>query len=77
MGERAGNVALESTVAAINDFIPNVKLNIKENSLYKLANWFQHLQVIEFLQINQLLDQMCLHKQQVFMPTETIKKPIL
>ena len=37
MGERAGNVALESTVAAINDFIPNVKLNIKENSLYKVS----------------------------------------
>ena len=37
MGERAGNVALESTVAAINDFIPNIKVNIKENSLYKVS----------------------------------------
>ena len=37
MGERAGNVALESTVAAINDFIPYIKLNIKENSLYKVS----------------------------------------
>ena len=37
MGERAGNVALESAVAAINDFIPNIKLNIKENSLYKVS----------------------------------------
>ena len=37
MGERAGNVALESTVAAINDFIPNIKVNIKEDSLYKVS----------------------------------------
>ncbi|MFL2611659.1 MAG: alpha-isopropylmalate synthase regulatory domain-containing protein [Flavobacteriaceae bacterium] len=37
MGERAGNVALESTVAAINDFIPNIKVNIKEGSLYKVS----------------------------------------
>ena len=37
LGERAGNVALESTVAAINDFIPNIKVNIKEGSLYKVS----------------------------------------
>ena len=37
MGERAGNVALESAVAAINDFIPNTKLNVKEDSLYKVS----------------------------------------
>ena len=37
MGERAGNVALESAIAAINDFVPNIKLNVKENSLYKVS----------------------------------------
>ena len=37
MSERAGNVALESTVAAINDFVPNIKVNIRENSLYKVS----------------------------------------
>ena len=37
IGERAGNVALESTVAAINDFIPNISVNIKEDSLYKVS----------------------------------------
>ena len=37
IGERAGNVALESTVAAINDFIPNIRVNIKEDSLYKVS----------------------------------------
>ena len=37
MGERAGNVALESAVAAINDFVPNTKLNVKEDSLYKVS----------------------------------------
>ncbi len=37
IGERAGNVALESTVAAINDFIPNTRVNIKEDSLYKVS----------------------------------------
>ncbi len=37
IGERAGNVALESTVAAINDFIPNIRININEDSLYKVS----------------------------------------
>ena len=37
IGERAGNVALESTVAAINDFIPNIRVNINEDSLYKVS----------------------------------------
>ena len=37
IGERAGNVALESTVAAINDLIPNIRVNINEDSLYKVS----------------------------------------
>ena len=37
MGERAGNAPLESTVAVINDFMPEVKINIKESSLYSVS----------------------------------------
>ena len=37
MGERAGNAPLASVVAVINDFIPDVKININENSLYKVS----------------------------------------
>ena len=37
MGERAGNAPLASVVAVINDFIPEVKTNIKEKSLYKVS----------------------------------------
>jgi D-citramalate synthase len=37
MGERAGNAPLESTVAVINDFMPDVKINIKESSLYSVS----------------------------------------
>jgi D-citramalate synthase len=37
MGERAGNAPLESTVAVINDFMPNITINVKESSLYKVS----------------------------------------
>jgi (R)-citramalate synthase len=37
MGERAGNAPLESVVAVINDFMPEVKINIKESSLYSVS----------------------------------------
>ena len=37
MGERAGNAPLESTVAIINDFMPEVKINVKESSLYSVS----------------------------------------
>jgi D-citramalate synthase len=33
MGERAGNAPLESTVA-VNDFMPEIAINVKESSLY-------------------------------------------
>jgi (R)-citramalate synthase len=37
MGERAGNAPLESTVAVINDFMPEVKVSVKESSLYSVS----------------------------------------
>lgn len=37
MGERAGNAPLESTVAVINDYMPEVSINIKETSLYSVS----------------------------------------
>ncbi|MBE8725152.1 alpha-isopropylmalate synthase regulatory domain-containing protein [Flavobacterium hungaricum] len=37
MGERAGNAPLESTVAVINDFMPDFTINIKETSLYSVS----------------------------------------
>jgi D-citramalate synthase len=37
MGERAGNAPLESVVAVINDFMPEVKINVKESSLYSVS----------------------------------------
>lgn len=37
MGERAGNAPLESTVAVINDFLPQIKINVKESSLYTVS----------------------------------------
>ncbi len=37
MGERAGNAPLASVVAVINDFIPEVKIGVKEKSLYKVS----------------------------------------
>lgn len=37
MGERAGNAPLASVVAVVNDFIPEVTINVKESSLYKVS----------------------------------------
>ena len=37
MGERAGNAPIASVVAVINDFMPEVEINIKESSLNKVS----------------------------------------
>ncbi len=37
MGERAGNAPLASAVAVINDFVPDVEINVREKSLYKVS----------------------------------------
>ncbi|GAA4093499.1 alpha-isopropylmalate synthase regulatory domain-containing protein [Mucilaginibacter panaciglaebae] len=37
MGERAGNAALASAVAVINDFVPEVKIDLKESSIYSVS----------------------------------------
>jgi len=37
MGERAGNTPLASVVSVLNDFVPEVKLNIREKALYKVS----------------------------------------
>jgi D-citramalate synthase len=37
MGERAGNAPMASVAAVIKDFIPDVKINLKEESLYKVS----------------------------------------
>ncbi len=37
MGERAGNVPLASVVAVVNDFMPEIKINITEKKLYKVS----------------------------------------
>lgn len=37
MGERAGNAPMASTIAVINDFLPDVKINLNEKSLFKVS----------------------------------------
>jgi len=37
MGERAGNAPLASTIAVINDFLPEVKTHVVESALYKVS----------------------------------------
>ena len=37
MGERAGNTPLSSTIASINDFLPNYYTNVNENNLYQAS----------------------------------------
>ena len=38
MGERAGNTPLSSAVAAIKDFMPDIKINVNEKNLFKASN---------------------------------------
>lgn len=37
MGERAGNAAMASAIAVINDFAPEVEVQLKESSVYKVS----------------------------------------
>ncbi|WP_299217842.1 alpha-isopropylmalate synthase regulatory domain-containing protein [uncultured Aquimarina sp.] len=37
MGERAGNAPLASVVAVINDYLPEISINVKESALYKVS----------------------------------------
>ena len=37
MGERAGNTPLSSTIASINDFLPNYYTNVNEGNLYQAS----------------------------------------
>jgi len=48
MGERAGNAAMASVVAVINDFAPEVEVKIKESSIYtvsKLVETFSGIRI--------------------------------
>ncbi|MGB5360107.1 MAG: alpha-isopropylmalate synthase regulatory domain-containing protein, partial [Eudoraea sp.] len=37
MGERAGNAPLASVVAVINDFMPEIDINVEESNLFKVS----------------------------------------
>ena len=37
MGERAGNASIASAVAAINDFMPEIEININEQAIYSVS----------------------------------------
>ncbi|WP_448633379.1 homocitrate synthase/isopropylmalate synthase family protein [Pedobacter panaciterrae] len=37
MGERAGNAAMASAIAVINDFAPEVEVQLRESSIYKVS----------------------------------------
>ena len=37
MGERAGNAPMASTIAVINDFMPEVGINVNEKVLYTVS----------------------------------------
>ena len=37
MGERAGNAPMASTIAVINDFLPEIKIQVNEKALYKVS----------------------------------------
>jgi len=48
MGERAGNASIASAVAAINDFMPDIEININEEAIYtvsKLVETFSGIRI--------------------------------
>ena len=48
MGERAGNASIASAVAVINDFLPEVKINVREEAIYtvsKLVETFSGIRI--------------------------------
>jgi len=48
MGERAGNASIASAVAAINDFMPEIEININEEAIYtvsKLVETFSGIRI--------------------------------
>jgi D-citramalate synthase len=48
MGERAGNASIASAVATINDFLPEVEININEEAIYtvsKLVETFSGIRI--------------------------------
>lgn len=48
MGERAGNASISSAVAAINDFMPDVEINVNEEAIYtvsKLVETFSGIRI--------------------------------
>ena len=48
MGERAGNASIASAVAAINDFMPEIEINVNEEAIYtvsKLVETFSGIRI--------------------------------
>jgi (R)-citramalate synthase len=43
LGERAGNAPLSSAIAAINDFMPDIKTNVDEASLYTVSKMVESI----------------------------------
>ena len=73
MGERAGNAPLASVVAVINDFLPDVEINIKENSLFKVSEIVATLTGFRIPANKPIVGKMFLPKQLVYTLMETTK----
>jgi D-citramalate synthase len=43
LGERAGNAPLSSAIAAINDFLPEIKTNVDEGALYSVSKMVESI----------------------------------
>ena len=52
MGERAGNAPMASTIAVINDFMPNIEIGVNETFLYtisKLVETFSGFRILNII----------------------------
>ena len=76
MGERAGNAPLASVVAVINDFLPEIKINIKENALHKVSQLVATITGFRIPANKPIVVKMFSHKQQGFMLMVITKKSI-
>ena len=74
MGERAGNAPMASTVAVINDFVPEVKVGVNEKVLYTVSKLVENFSGIMIPANKPIIGANVLRKLLEYMPMATTKR---
>ncbi len=71
MGERAGNAPLASSIAVLNDFMPEVQTSVNEKSLYTVSKIVETFSGIRIPANKPLWGRTSLPKRRAFTPMAT------